>query len=58
MIETENLVVKRCIPCDTGPAADHQNKLYGKNMRVHNRTMQAKPASTQKLRCSICGKES
>lgn len=40
--------VKQC-NC-TGPAAEYQNKVYGKGMRLHNEKLGNKGA-----KCTVCG---
>ncbi len=41
--------IKMC-NCKEGPAADYQDKVYGKNMRVHNLKDAGKGAV-----CTVCG---
>ncbi len=42
--------VKRC-KCPHG----NQDRRYGKQMRVHNRTNQKEDKSRQGWRCTVCG---
>ena len=41
--------VKQC-NCTVGPAAEYQNKVYGKNQRLHNVSEDGK-----KFKCTVCG---
>lgn len=41
--------VKQCT-CKEGPAAEYQDKVYGKNMRLHNEMTKIKG-----LKCTVCG---
>lgn len=48
----KNTVKVKC-KC-TGPAADFQDKQYGKDMRIANVTQKGEPQSRD-VRCTVCG---
>ena len=46
--------IKTCHPCKTTLAADYQDKVYGKNVRVHTHT-NPKPGVKTRYCCTVCG---
>lgn len=46
-----------CSPCRPGPAADFQDRRYGRGRRLHNRTRQSAAAAQRRWRCTVCAAE-
>lgn len=49
-IKLKNSTKVMSCTCDMGDGAQYQDKIYGKNKRVHN-------SCKDGFRCTVCGKE-